>query len=247
MTGRGTAAATRAAVAGLGGSFMISPEAKAAGKEGGYRGWELYAAGRGGVLGAAPVEVVEAVFGFHAPALLGPAWAGGLAVRPLEQTVQRYVEVCHAWGRRRYSGLAGAHRLAELLAAVVDAASPLGWPLYAGWLRLARPADAPAAVAQLTHLLREHRGGAHLAAVRLAGLSPLEAILAGEGGPGNATFFGWTGPFPVVDDQLRARRARAEELTDELVAPAYGVLSDGESAELVDLLRRAAEAAATAA
>jgi hypothetical protein len=238
-----TAAAAKAVVAGLGGAFMISAEAKAAGKEGGYRGWALYLAGRGGVLGPAPVEVVESVFAFHAPELVRAGWAGGLAVRPVAETVERYVEVCHAWGRRHYSELDGAERLARLLARVVDAADPLGWPLYAGWRRLELPADPPARVAHLLHVLREHRGGAHLCAVRLARVSPLEAIVAGVGGPGNAAFFGWAEPYPVVDDDVQARRARAEELTDELVAPAYDALSTDEAAELLGLLERVSRAA----
>ena len=238
--GTGTAAAAKPVVIGLGGAFMISSEAKAAGKEGGYRGWALYLAGRGGVLGPAPVEVVESVFAFHAPELLRAGWAAGLAVRPVEETVARYVDVCHAWGRRHYSGLDGAERLAELLGRVVDAADPLGWPLYAGWRSVGLPADPPARVAQLLHVLREHRGGAHLSALRLARISPLEAIVAGAGGPRNAAFFGWAEPYPAIDEGVLARRTRAEELTDELVGPAYDVLSPDEARELLALLSRAA-------
>jgi hypothetical protein len=236
--GTDTAAAAKPAVTGLGGAFMISSEAKAAGKEGGYRGWALYFAGRAGVLGPAPVEVVEAAVGFHAPELVQSAWAAGLAVRPVEETVERYVDVCRAWGRRHYSAVDGVERLAELLERVVAAADPLGWPLYAGWRAVALPDDAPARVAQLLHVLREHRGGAHLSALRVARLSPLEAILAGPGGPGNAAFFGWVEPYPTIDEDTRARRARAEELTDELVGPAYDVLSAEESRELLALLER---------
>lgn len=239
-----TASAAKPVVNGLGGAFMISSEAKAAGKEGGYHGWALYLAGRGGVLGPAPVEVVESLFGFHAPELVRSGWVAGLAVRPVEETVARYVDVCRAWGRRHYSALDGAERLAELLARVVAAADPLGWPLFAGWRRVELPADAPARVAQLLHVLREHRGGAHLCAVRLARLSPIEAIVAGSGGPGNAAFFGWAEPFPVVDVGVAARRARAEELTDELVGPAYDALTSDESRELLDLLGRLGRAAA---
>jgi hypothetical protein len=234
--GIATAHAAASIVAGRGGAFMISSEAKAAGKDGGYRGWALYLSGRGGVLGPAPVEVVESLFPFHTPEVVRSGWVAGLAVRPVEETVERYVEVCRAWGRRHYSALDGAERLAELVGRVVDAADPLGWPLFAGWRSVELAADAPARLAQLLHVLREHRGGAHLSAVRLAGLSPLEAIVAGPGGPGNAAFFGWPEPLPTVDDDLRARRTRAEELTDELVGPAYGALSPAQARELLELL-----------
>jgi hypothetical protein len=236
--GTETAAAAKPVVTGLGGAFMISSEAKAAGKEGGYRGWALYVTGRAGVLGPAPVEVVEAALGFHAPELTRSAWAAGLAVRPVAETVERYVDACRAWGRRHYSELDGGERLAELLGRVVDAADPLGWPLYAGWRAVELPADPPARVAQLLHVLREHRGAAHLSALRVARLAPLEAILAGPGGPGNAAFFGWAEPYPTIDEDTRARRAHAEELTDELVGPSYAVLSPEESRELLALLAR---------
>ncbi len=59
-----------------------------------------------------------------------------------------------------------------------------------------------------------------------SGLRPLEAIVAGAGGPGNAAFFGWPEPLPEVTDELRARLARAEEATDAQVAPAYAVLDE---------------------
>jgi len=40
----------------------------------------------------------------------------------------------------------------------------------------------------------------------------------------------------LLHDDVRARRARAQELTDELVGPAYEVLSGGEAQELLELL-----------
>ncbi|HEX7187562.1 MAG TPA: hypothetical protein VF423_04995 [Actinomycetes bacterium] len=46
--GVATARAAGPTVTGLGGAFMISAEAKAAGKDGGFRGRELYVVGRAG-------------------------------------------------------------------------------------------------------------------------------------------------------------------------------------------------------
>lgn len=234
--------ATKAAVGSLGGAFMISAEAKAAGKEGGYRGWSLYCAGRGGVLGPAPAEVVVAAFGFLSPGLVGPAWQAGLEVRPVEQTVARYAEVCRSWGRHRWGGLPGVERLAELAERVAVAAESEGWPLFAAWRAQPLPDDPPARAAQLLHVLREHRGSAHVSAVRVAGLRPLEAVVAGPGGVRNAAFFGWADAqiaAVVVDAAMAARRARAEELTDALVAPAYAALTAAETDELTDLLAAA--------
>ena len=65
--GVATAAAAKSVVTGLGGAFMISSQAKAAGKDGGYRGWQLYVTGRAGVLGEVGTEVVHAALGFLHP------------------------------------------------------------------------------------------------------------------------------------------------------------------------------------
>jgi hypothetical protein len=242
-----TAAAAREAVVALGGGFMISPEAKAAGKTHGYRGWQLYVTGRGGVLGDVSAEVVEAAFGFLHRDLVRSGWDGGRAVAPLPETVDRYVDVCRAWGRARYAGLGEVGRLAELLAEVVQAADPAGWPLFAAWRARPLPDDDAGRAAQLLHVLREHRGGAHLGAVRAAGLSPLEAIMAGTGGAGNATFLGWPDPLPDATDDARRRLAVAEETTDLLVAPAYSVLDDAARRDLLRLLSDAAHAVRRAA
>lgn len=230
-------------VAGTGGGFMISPEARAAGKDAGFRGRELYFLGRGGALGDASPAAVVSALGFWEPGLVTVSWESGRAKAPVAETVSRYTEVCRDWGRHRWADLAGVGRLAELLGAVNDAADAAGLTLYAGWRAVPLPTDAPGRAAQLLHVLREHRGGAHLVAVRAAGLTPLEAVLAGPGGKGNAAFFGWSEPLPEVTDGTLTRRARAEELTDELVAPAYAVLDDAAAEELLALLDAAQRAA----
>jgi hypothetical protein len=246
--GLALARASKAVVNGVGGAFMTASESKAAAKGGGYRGWPFYFAGRAGVLGAAPVEVVEAALPFHSPDLLRWSWESGLAVRPIDETATRYAGVCHDWGRHHFADVAGVERLAELGEQVLLAVDDAGWPLYAGWR--ARPLpddDPPARAAHVLHLMREHRGAAHLCALRVARLTPLEAMVSGPGGVANATFFGWSEPDVagvVLDDDLRARRAHAEELTDELAAPAYAGLDAAAGDELVDLLERAGAAAA---
>ncbi len=55
------------------------------------------------------------------------------------------------------------------------------------------------------------------------------------------SFFGWSDGVPEADDTLRARHAEAEALTDELVGPAYDVLDDGQSRDLLELLAAARE------
>ena len=50
---------------------------------------------------------------------------------------------------------------------------------------------------------------------------------------------GWQPPFPAVTDNDRALRERVEDLTDDVVAQAYGVLDTGEGGEFLDLLEGA--------
>jgi hypothetical protein len=197
------------------------------------------------VLGDAPPAVVSAALGFFEPSMVESAWDSGRAVAPVAQTVERYAGVCRAWGRARWSAMDGMDRLADLLTKIAWQVEPAGLPLFAGWRSLPVPDEPAERAAQLLQVLREHRGGAHLIAVRSVGLPPLQSILAGSGGVGNARFFGWPEPFPEIDGQEQAARAEAERLTTELVAPAYGVLDNRESEDLADLLavaqRRARE------
>jgi len=243
--GRELSCSLKHVVSEVGGGFMISPEAKSAGKEHGYRGWAFYMGGRAGVLGDTSPAVVAAALGFLEPKMVEAAWQASAAVAPAAETAQRYAEVCRTWGRNRWAGLDGLDRLAHLLQGVVERVDPAGLPVFAGWHELPLPEDPAGRCAQLLQVLREHRGGAHLVAVRAVGLHPLEAIVAGSGGVGNARFFGWPEPFPEIEGQVQARRAEAERLTTELVSPAYAGLGNRDAEDLAELLavaqRRALE------
>jgi hypothetical protein len=83
--------------------------------------------------------------------------------------------------------------------------------------------------------MREHRAGAHLVAIRAAGLSPLEAIISGPEGEAGAVAYGWQPPYPPVGPLVR-RRLWAEAVTDRIAGQAYAVLDSAERVELVGLL-----------
>jgi hypothetical protein len=240
---RVTAVAVKAQIVRLGGSFMRSREAKAYNEETGWPGWGPYMRGRCGVLGDVNADVVTAAAGFFPAEVVRESWEHGREV-PAAYTARRYTHVCQEHGRRKLAGFAGADRLAELMAAVVGHADVAGAPLFAGWRVVRLPADGPARAAQLAHVLRELRGARHLTAVQATGLTPLEAMLSGGSqlvpdGAAQARYFGWPEPYPEVTDELRTRRAQAEELTDELTAPAFAVLTEAESDELISLLDKA--------
>jgi len=236
------AAAVGSFVSDLGGGFMFSSQAKAFGKDNGLRGRQAYVLGRGSVLGDVDADVVTSAFGFWPADVVREAWDAGRAVMPVGVAREAYSAVCHDWGIAHYSGFEGAARLAELIEWIVDGTDVAGLSLYAGWRAVPLPDDPRARLAQLMHLLREHRGSLHIVAVVACGLSPLQAILAGKGGPGNATFFGWEEPFEDFSGHLIAR-SEAEALTDRLVSPAYDVLGHDERIEMLELLQAAADAA----
>ncbi len=236
------AAAVAEPIGRLGGAFMISREAKAYSAETGLSGWAPYFRGRFGVLGDVDADVVASAAGFFPAETVREAWEAGTG--PAADAAARYAVVAQDFGRRKLAGFAEPERLAALLQLVVDGASPVGAPLFAGWRALPLPGDDRARVIQLAHVVRELRGGLHIVAVLASGLDPLEAVLSGtsavlSSGEPNAEYFGWPRPYPEVTDEVRRRRADAERLTDELMAPAFAALGKTEADELVALMEKA--------
>ncbi|GAC1327422.1 MAG: hypothetical protein NVSMB13_13690 [Mycobacteriales bacterium] len=242
MTPEETVAAVAPPIQKIGGAFMQQRKNATIAAELGMHPWALYYCGRGGVLGDVDADVVTAAFVFMPAAMVRKAWDRGRSVRPVQEMARRYAEICQEWGRTRFAGFEGAGRLAELAERVVEAVDPAGLPLFAGWRAMPLPEDAPARACQAVHLLREHRGGVHAVAVLASGLSPLEASVSITDGPGSPGFFGWPEPHPDPAP-LAERRAAAEARTDELVAPAYAVLSADERTELAELLAAASAVA----
>jgi hypothetical protein len=168
------AAAVKDAVGGFGFAWMTDAGVRARGKdELGLRGRPLYHLGRAGVLGDVPVEVVVAVEAFFPPDVVRAAWTEGRAVVEPQQAALFYAGCCAGVARSRFADDDRTARAAALVGRVVDAAEPAGLPLFAGWRLLPRPDDAPGRLGLLLNVLREHRGGAHVAAVAALGVPPL--------------------------------------------------------------------------
>jgi hypothetical protein len=233
------AESVKGAVGSLGGAFMISRYAKAAAVEQGLGGvWTSYFAGRCGVLGDVDADVITAALAFYPADVVRIGWEGALLSTDPARSGARYAQACHEWGRVKLADFDGCARIADLAGTVAAAADVAGLPLFAAWRAVAVPADDEARATQAIHVLREHRGGLHAVAVLAAGLTPLQAILAGPGGEDNAAFFGWRGPYEDVS-RLTGTRAAVEERTDEMADRAYAVLDDAEQSELADLLGKA--------
>jgi hypothetical protein len=239
VNGQAFAADVKTQIRRLGGTFMKSEQAHRDARLLGLADFPYYFAGRGGVLGDIGPDALAALFPFFPAELVRAGWRTGRCRLPPHQAGLRYAETCQSWARARLAGFAGAERLAELLATVADGAASSGLPLFAGWRAVPLPADPPGRVVQLAHVLREHRGGLHAIAVAAAGLTPLQATLARDRGQTRAQFLRWTQPYPEITDGVRKRRAAAEELTDQLAAPAYAVLGNTQAAELRKLVGQA--------
>ena len=82
------------------------------------------------------------------------------------------------------------------------------------------------------NVLRELRGAVHGAAVRAAGIEPLEAVLVRT--PFMAGLFGWPEPYPDVASRRDAWQ-EAERATNRVVASAFHTLDPAERAEFVAL------------
>jgi hypothetical protein len=242
VTPEQTAAAAKAAVNKLGGAFGTCPKTLRRARELGLTGWAFYVAGRGGALGDVRSDTVASALGFIAPEAVHDGWESARRVgRPDQIAGYNLVECCR-WGREKLTGLPRLARVIELTERVVLAAEPAGLPLFAAWRAMPVPADDPGSrAAALLHLLREHRGGAHLIAVRCSGLTPLEAIIASPDGEAGAIAFGWQPPYPVLAPLVR-RRVLAEALTDRIAGEAFRALNVQERIELVAMLTSAVAA-----
>jgi hypothetical protein len=249
MDPRSTVVATKAVLGALGGGFMISREVKSLCERYKLGDREMYFRGRCGVLGEVHADVVLAATVFFPADHVRKSWEGGRKL-PADKAAGLYAAACHEWGQRKLAGFEEAGRLSELLAAIADGSDVFGAPLFAGWRAMPRPGSGPARTAHLLHIVRELRGARHATAVLACGVGPLDATLVGASGTGTpvpysdtaaiARFFQWPEPYGTPSPEVMERRARAEDLTDDLVARAYGVLDDTELAELADLFTKAA-------
>ena len=90
---------------------------------------------------------------------------------------------------------------------------------------------------QVLHVLREHRGSAHIVAVLAAGLTPFQAHY-GKLGEDGLKSFGWRDWRTELLDiaGLEDRLGRAEALTNELITPAFATLNNDEADEFAALV-----------
>lgn len=217
----------------FGGAYYFELETLEIGEGLGLDGLEFYFGGRGGVLGDVKSGVISSAFGYFNPEFVDQMWTAARKKVAPQEGARAYASACHALGRAKLSDLPGLDALCAALTQVNDAADGRGHFLYAAHAAEPLPADLPARTMQLLAVLREFRGSAHLLAVIASGLDPKIAHYLRR--PYDMELFGWDGEETVeVTDDQRARLQQADELTDRLVASAYGALDDAAASALLD-------------
>ena len=224
-------------VADLGGSFYFVPETLARGKELGLDGFRFYVLGRGGVLGDVEARVVEAAFGYFAPAAIERIWDSARQRVDPREAGRAYLECAREHGRRHLGGVEGLAGFCAAAEAVVAAARPAGLPLYAAISAEPLADDLPGRAMQLVVVLREHRGSAHLLSVVATGLEPRIAHYLKR--PNDYGTFGYDAEAPPeVTEDDRRRHREAEDLTDRLLVPPFSVLDDDAGRAMVGGIER---------
>ncbi len=243
MTPEQAAHELREAVVRIPGGFMTAATTYARGAELGFEGLDFYVAGRAGVLGAVPADVVVASLVFFAPELVHEAWARSESVMLRHEAAREWATVGHTWAIAHLPDEIDWPTVAALLGRVVHSAPVAGAPLFAGWRALGEPEVPKALALHRLNALRELRGGLHGAAVLTVGLTPVEAIVVRT--PTMLPVFGWSEPYPEPKP-LHDRWGLAEARTDRMFGRNLAVLDADELNELVALLAPLAEPAGAA-
>ena len=228
----------------MGSMFYFDPGTLARGKEAGLDGFRLYMLGRGGVLGDVEAAVVHSAFGYFNPGLVAKIWNSAKETMAPRDGGRLYMECAAAYGAAKLAGVAGLDAFNAAADKVIDAGlvDPSAQALFAAIASEPRSDDPEARAFQNVAALRELRGSLHLVAVVASGLTTEMAHRVRR--PDDVEMFGWSGDAEVTDDH-RTRWEAAEALTDDLVAPIYGVLDAGEAQALANGVA-AIEAALTA-
>jgi hypothetical protein len=242
----------------------FAPEAQAACTELGTRGyWMSYFALRAAPLGAAPPELITALFYGFAPRLVARAvpdtWKVASPERYLAVRLEAVDAALHRLLGAGTLGSAAVAEAAALAREAAEAAPTAGRALGAANAALPWPQEPHLVLWHAQTVLREQRGDGHVAALLTAGLDPVEAgaLFAAEIAMDHDWMRdrrGWT-PDEWADGKRRltdrgllagdgtvtamgtALRAEVEERTDALADPAWRALGDERADRLVDLMR----------
>lgn len=224
--------------------------------------WDTYFAGRAAPLGvSAPAAVVDALFYNFAPGEVARHIPKVWATTTPEAAIAARQKGCVNALRRilgdRVESPAFA-RATEMLMRAATSAPAEGRPMYAALRALPLPDEGVARCFHAASLLREHRGDGHIAALMSEGIGGLEAhVLYALSMNMPAEKFGRIHHLPAaqlanliagvrdrgligddgrLSDLGRAVHQRVEDLTDDLAAAPYEILTPEELTELIAIL-----------
>jgi hypothetical protein len=219
----------------LGMSFYFDPLTGERGKEHGLNIYEYYGLGRGGTLGNVDLDAVVDAFVFFHPRILERMWESASQRAEPVTVAADYVLAAYEFADRTFGGIddevlgnfaAAAHKVA----ASVESGHH---QLVDGYKQYAVPTNPVHAAYLGCILMRELRGCVHIDAVNEVGLSALEACYLQD--PMIFTLHGYLeDETPTVTPETASKKVRAEELTTQLMAECFSVLSDEERQHLAD-------------
>jgi hypothetical protein len=214
--------ATAGKIGDIGSAYFFAPETLQRGKDAGLDGFRFYFLGRGGVLGDVEAGVIRAAFGYFEPGLVEKIWSSAKAIMAPRDAARLYISCAHDLGRRTFATVDGLDGFVDAATTVINAVEGTSLPLFEAVRCEPVPEDAPAAAMHQAMVLRELRGSVHLLANTACGLESRHAH--GIKRPTEFKLFGYESEIVVTDDD-RAKWLRAEQLTDEILVPAYDRLS----------------------
>lgn len=218
----------------LGMSFYFDPLTGERAKASGLNIYEYYGLGRGGTLGNVELDDVVEAFNFFHPRILERMWAAKEKADPVTVAAD-YVQAAYEFADRTFGGI-DVQVLSEFAAAAHKVAASVEsgrHQLVDGYKQYEVPTNPVHAAYLGCILMRELRGCVHIDAVNEVGLSAVEACYLQA--PMIFTLHGYAeDETPEVTPESAAKKVRAEELTSELMAACFRVLSDDERQQLAD-------------
>lgn len=220
-----------------------------------------YFISRSAAMGPVSPEVTVATFYVFAPGLVRHVMAGCWdAVSPAQVLTARHDGIAATLRRVLGEQAAGPQiaQAAGLAREVCAALEPQGRALYAGHAGLPWPQDPLLALWHAATLIREHRGDAHMAALLLAGVRPVQALVIDALLTGRREFLqssrGWSAQeWAGAEDDLRregmlgadgtlspagtARHDEVQARTRASAVPAWAALGPDRAAQLYELVR----------
>ena len=219
------------AIGKIGAVFYFHPDTLARGKEAGLDGFRLYFLGRGGVLGDVEPGVVRAAFGYFQSDLVEKMWNSGKEIVAPREAARHFIAAGHDLARGTLADVDGLDAFVDAVSHIIGQHGDAGLSLFAGVRAEPVPDDAPAAALHQAMVLRELRGSVHLAALTVCGVR--DDVAHAIKRPDDLAMFGYEAP-PAVTEADRANWQRAEELTDDVLAPSYASLTDSQAAALIE-------------